>query len=205
MILDNNIYNGEDDDNDRDEKESSPLGKLLKSRQIVISDSITSKTCDRVLKQLLILNHTDKEKPITIFINSPGGEMYSGFGIFDMIRFVEAPVRTIVCGLAASMGSIIAIAAKKENRYATPNSRIMIHQPLLSGIMGGSITDIEIEAAEMLAVKQKVIDIYVEATGKTEKELKKIIERNTWMTPEAALEFGHISKILYSFSDLDKS
>lgn len=202
-----NIYNkdeNEEQNSDMEKENKDDLfTKLLNSRKIIISDSISSKTADRVMKQLLIMNDIDNEKPITIIINSPGGEMYSGFGIYDMISFIDAPVKTVICGLAASMGSIISISADKENRFATPNSRIMIHQPLLSGIMGGSITDIEIEAAEMLDLKQRVVDLYVEKTGQSEKKIRQVIERNTWMTAKQALEFGHISKIINSISELD--
>lgn len=207
ILRNSDIYIKNDDDNGEtdkeEEKDFSPSQRLLKSRKVIISDSINSKMADKIIKQLLIMNEMDSEKSITVIINSPGGEMYSGFGIFDMIRLIEAPVYTVVCGLAASMGSIISFAVPKERRYATPNSKMMIHQPLLSGLMGGTIADIEIEAAEMMKVKQKVVDIYVEGTGKTEEEIRKLIERNSWMTAEEALEFGHISKIINSFKELD--
>ena len=207
MDIDKNIYKlneEEESENDKEEKELiSPSMRLLKSRQIVLSDAITSKVADRIMKKLLLMNNKDKDKAITIIINSPGGEIYSGFGIFDMIRFIEAPVRTVICGLAASMGSIISLAADKEHRYATSNSKIMIHQPLLSGLMGGPITDIEIEANEMMKVKQKIVDLYVEATNKPEKEIRKTIERNTWMTAKEAKDFGLVTKIISSISEID--
>lgn len=201
--MDLDFCSNNDKNDKKEEKEFSSSTQLMKARQIIISDSISSKLSDKIMKQLLVLNNLDNKKPITIFINSPGGEIYSGWGIYDMIKFIEAPVRTIICGLAASMGSIISLAANKEQRYATINSKIMIHQPLLSGILGGPIADIEIEAAEMIKVKQKIINIYVEATSHSEKEIKQIIERNKWMTTEEALEFGHISKIISSISELD--
>ncbi len=200
------VLNNDDDndtDNEKDERDLGPTMRLLNKRQIVISESITSKVTDKIIKQLLLLNNDDIEKPINIIINSPGGEVYSGFGIFDMIRIVQAPVRTIICGLAASMGSIISLAATKENRLATPNSKIMIHQPLISGLMGGPISDIEIEANEMMRVKQRIVDLYVEETGNKEENIRKLIERNRWMTSEEALEFGHISKIITSLDELE--
>jgi ATP-dependent Clp protease, protease subunit len=200
-VLENDNEN--DNENEKDERELSPTMRLLYKRQIVISESISSKMTDKIIKQLLILNNEDTEKPITIIINSPGGEVYSGFGIFDMIRLVKAPVKTIICGLAASMGSIISLATSKENRMATPNSKIMIHQPLISGLMGGPISDIEIEANEMMRVKQRIVDLYVEETGHDEKEIRKLIERNRWMTADEALNFGHIGKIINSLDDIE--
>jgi len=176
--------------------------KLLKERKIIISETVTSKLADRVIRELLILEADDSKKDITIFINSPGGEIFSGFGIYDMIQFVSPRIRTVISGMAASMGSILSLAAPKGYRYSLPLSRVLIHQPLLSGPFLGVASDIEIQAREMLKAKAKIVEIYVKATGKDTKTIEKDIDRDNWMNAEEAKKYGLIDKVLKKSSEL---
>lgn len=176
--------------------------KVLKSRTIIISSSINNEVATKILNQLTILEQEDSQKEITVFINSPGGEVFSGFAIFDMLQFIQCPVTTVVAGFAASMGSILSLAASKNRRFSFPRSKIMIHQPLLTGYQGRA-TDLEIQANEILKTRDFIIDIYCEATGKSYEEIKNAIDRDNWFTAQEALEFGLIDGIISSRKDLE--
>lgn len=175
---------------------------LLEARRIFISDAVDSDTAKELIRKLWYLELTDPGKPILFVINSPGGAVDSGFAIWDQIKMITSPVTTLVTGLAASMGSILSLCAAPKRRFATPHSRIMIHQPLLSGVIKGQATDLEIQAKEMLKTRNGLIDIYVEATGKDFATIEKAIDRDTWMTAEEALKFGLLDGIVNSFEDL---
>ena len=146
--------------------------KLLKSRTVVISQQVDAKLTSKVLSQLVLLEQEGNDQPITVFINSPGGEIFSGFAIFDMLNFISCPVTTIVTGFAASMGSILSLAADKGRRYAMPQAKIMIHQPLLMGYQGRA-TECEIQAREILKTRDHLVKLYSEQTGKSHEEIKK--------------------------------
>jgi ATP-dependent Clp protease protease subunit len=182
---------------------TSSLGEksLFDSRIILINAPVNSKLSHLVNSQLLAMEQAS-DKPITIYINCPGGEMNSGYAIFDMIRFIKPEVTTIVAGLAASMGSIIALAAKKENRYALPNAKFLIHQPSIHGGLSGSTSDIEIHAKDIMDAKSQVVDLYVKETGQSRETIQQSIDRDFWMSSQKALEFGLISKILKTRSEL---
>ncbi|HEX7927163.1 MAG TPA: ATP-dependent Clp protease proteolytic subunit [bacterium] len=191
-----------DDKKQHDEDASGGLmGKLLDSRTIIISGGTDSLLAQKVIQQLILLDHADSKKRITILINSPGGEVFSGFAIFDTARFISAPVVTVVVGLAASMGSILALCAPKGSRYATPNAKFLIHQPLLMGYQGRA-TDLEIQAKEILKDRERIVELYAKTTGKDAKEVAKDIDRDKWMTAEEALAYGLIDKIVKSRTEL---
>lgn len=175
---------------------------LLEARRIFISGAVDSDTAKELIRKLWYLELTDPGKPILFVINSPGGAVDSGFAIWDQIKMISSPVTTLVTGLAASMGSILSLCAAPKRRFATPHSRIMIHQPLLSGVIKGQATDLEIQAREMLKTRNGLIDIYVKATGKDFATIEKAIDRDTWMTAEEALAFGLLDRIVNSFEDL---
>ena len=139
--------------------------------------------------------------PVTVFINSPGGEIFSGFAIFDMLNFISCPVTTIVTGFAASMGSILSLAAEKGRRYAMPQAKIMIHQPLLMGYQGRA-TECEIQAREILKTRDHLVKLYAEQTGKNREEIKKALDRDNWFTAEEALEYGLIDKVVHTRSEI---
>ncbi|WP_068466898.1 ATP-dependent Clp protease proteolytic subunit [Candidatus Protochlamydia phocaeensis] len=196
--------------NDKDRKESIPSKvadriehSLLEARRIFISDAVDSDSASDIIRKLWYLELTDPGKPILFVINSPGGAVDSGFAIWDQVKMISSPVTTLVTGLAASMGSILSLCAAPGRRFATPHSRIMIHQPLLSGVIKGQATDLEIQAKEMLKTRNGLIEIYVQATGKDFATIEKAIDRDTWMTAEEALEFGLLDRVVNSFQDLE--
>lgn len=175
--------------------------RLFDSRTILINAPVDAKLAHAVNSKLLAMEQAG-DKPITIFINCPGGEVHSGYSIFDMIRFIKPEVTTIVTGLAASMGSIIALAAKKDRRLAMPNAKFLIHQPSIHGGLGGSTSDIEIHARDLIDTKNLIIDLYVKETGKPAEDIKKALDRDYWMSSSKALEFGLVSRIVKSRSEL---
>ena len=187
---------------DEESQETDNLAsKLLKSRTVVISQQVDAKLTSKVLSQLVLLEQESDDQPVTVFINSPGGEIFSGFAIFDMLNFISCPVTTIVTGFAASMGSILSLAAAKGHRYAMPQAKIMIHQPLLMGYQGRA-TECEIQAREILKTRDHLIKLYSEQTGKSHEEIKKALDRDNWFTAEEALEYGLIDKVVYNRSEI---
>lgn len=177
---------------------------LLNSRRIMIGRAFDSDLAEEVIKQLWYLELQDPGKPILLVINSPGGSVDAGFAIWDQIKLITSPVTTLITGLAASMGSVLSLAAAPKRRFATPLSRFMIHQPSIMGTIQGQATDLEIHAREILKTKEQLITIYTTATGKSREVIEKAIDRDTWMSAQEALEFGHIDKIITSFKDLEQ-
>jgi ATP-dependent Clp protease, protease subunit len=175
---------------------------ILSKRRVFLSDAVDQNTAKDVIRKLWYLESLDDKKPILFIINSPGGAVDSGFAIWDNIKLLKCPVYTIVTGLAASMGSLLSLVAKKGKRFATKNSRIMIHQPLISGVIRGQATDLDIQAKEMLKTRDMIVMIYSDATGKTPEEIEKAINRDNWMSVKEAMQFGLIDKELSSFEDL---
>ena len=175
--------------------------KLLKARTVIISQQVNAELTAKVLNQLVLLEQEDAEAPLTVFINSPGGEIFSGFAIFDMLNFIACPVTTVVTGFAASMGSILSLAADKGRRFALPQAKIMIHQPMLMGYQGRA-TDCEIQAREILKTRDHLINLYSEQTGRDYEEIKQAIDRDNWFTAQEALDFGLLDKVVRTRSDL---
>ena len=193
MIEEKNEDNGELD---------SISSKLLKSRTVIISQQVDAKLSAKVLSQLVLLEQEGPELPITVFINSPGGEIFSGFAIFDMLKFITCPVTTVVTGFAASMGSILSLAADEGRRFAMPQAKIMIHQPLLMGYQGRA-SECEIQAREILKTRDHLVQLYADQTGKSHEEIKKALDRDNWFTAEEALEYGLLDKVVHSRSGLN--
>ena len=175
--------------------------KFLKTRQIMLYDEIDSDSAEKVIRQLLILE-ADSDKPIYLFINSPGGSVSSGFAIFDAIRFVNAPVYTIGAGDVASAGALIYLAAPKERRLSLPNSSYLIHQPLISGVYRGVATDVEIFATEMEKTRAKINKIISEETGISMEQVQKDTDRDYWLTAEEAMNYGLVGKIITNRSEI---
>jgi len=184
-------------------EDAGMMAKMLQTRTIVISAAVDSDLTQRVIQQLLILEQDDPKKRITLMINSPGGEVFSGFAIFDMIRFIQCPVISVVVGLAASMGSIIPLAVGRGNRYSLPNAKFLIHQPLLMGYQGRA-TDLEIQAKEILKDRERIVQLYAEITGKDVAVIAKDIDRDKWMSAEEAKAYNLIDHIITSRKDLPK-
>jgi ATP-dependent Clp protease protease subunit len=190
-----------EDDDDEEKKEegdksaaSDPLQyKMLKTRTILLSGEIKKDLAERAIRQLLLLEDMGDE-PIRIFIDSPGGDADAGFAIFDMIRFVKAPVWTIGMGLVASAAAIILLAAPREQRVGLPNSHYLIHQPL-SGIRGVA-TDIEIHARELDKLREKINRLIAEETGADYGQVGKDTDRDFWMNAEEAVRYGLITRVI---------
>jgi ATP-dependent Clp protease, protease subunit len=176
---------------------------MLEKRRIFLSDGVDSDSAKDIIRKLWYLDATGPAKPILFVINSPGGSVDSGFAIWDQIKMISSPVVTLVTGLAASMGSLLSLVSGKGKRLATPNARIMIHQPLIGGVIRGQATDLEIQAKEMLKTRAMIVEIYSLATGKDKKIIEKAIDRDNWMTAEEALEFGLLDKIVTSMKDVE--
>lgn len=167
--------------------------RFLKTRTILLTGEVDKDLSEKVIRHLLLLESQSSE-PITILIDSPGGDVYAGFSIFDMIRFVKAPVRIVGMGLIASAAALILLAVPKERRYGLPNSSYLIHQPL-SGIQGVA-SDIEIHARELEKTKARLNEIIAEATGQGLDRVSKDTDRDYWMNAQEALAYGLIEKII---------
>jgi len=193
----------EEEECEKNEKQSEgmdPLAhKFLKTRQILLSGEINKPLAERVIRQLLVLE-ADSDEPIKIYIDSPGGDADAGYAIFDMIRFIKAPVYTIGMGLVASAGSIILLAASKERRFGLPNSHYLIHQPL-SGIKGVA-TEIEIHAAELEKLRVKINELIAAETGLPVEKVSKDTDRDFWMSAAEAKTYNLISKVISSRDEL---
>jgi ATP-dependent Clp protease, protease subunit len=170
--------------------------RLLKERIIFLSGPVNDEISTLVVAQLLFLESEDPKKDIFFYINSPGGIVTSGLAMYDTMQYISPDVSTLCIGQAASMGSLLLTAGTKGKRFCLPNSRIMIHQP--SGGYQGQATDIEIHAKETLSLKKRLNEIYVKHTGKKLDVIEKSMERDNFMSPEIAKEFGLIDEVITS-------
>jgi ATP-dependent Clp protease protease subunit len=168
--------------------------RLLKERIIFLVGPINDNVASLVTAQLLFLESEDPKKDINLYINSPGGLVTAGLGIYDTMQYVKPDISTLCIGQAASMGSFLLAAGSKGKRFSLPNSRIMVHQP--SAGFQGQATDIEIHANEVLALKKRLNEIYSKHTGKSVDDIKKALERDNFMTAEVAKEFGLIDEVV---------
>ncbi len=186
----------------RGERAFDIYSRLLRERIVFLGQQVDSDLANLIVAQLLFLDAEDPEKDIYLYINSPGGSVTAGMGIFDTMQHIRPDVCTICVGLAASMGAFLLSAGAKGKRMSLPHSRIMIHQPL--GGAQGQATDIQIRAQEVLANKQTMLEILSKNTGQPIEKLAKDLDRTFYMTPEQAKEYGLIDKVLESRKDLPK-
>ena len=168
--------------------------RLLKERIVFLVGPVNDAVASLVTAQLLFLESENPKKEISFYINSPGGLVTSGLGIYDTMQYIKPPVSTLCIGQACSMGSFLLAAGEKGKRFSLPNSRIMVHQP--SAGYQGQATDIEIHAKEILALKDRLNKIYSKHTKKNESDIKKALERDNFMTPEEAKSFGLIDEVV---------
>lgn len=178
----------------RGERSYDIFSRLLNDRIIVLSDEVNDATASLVVAQLLYLEGQDPEKDISFYINSPGGSITSGFAIFDTMQYIKCDVCTTCMGMAASMGAFLLAAGAKGKRFSLPNSDIMIHQPLLSGLKGQT-TDIKIHAEHLVRTRTRINEILAERTGKTVETIAADTERDNFMTAQEALDYGLIDAI----------
>lgn len=178
----------------RGERMYDVFSRLLKERIIFLGTGINSEVANVVVAQLLLLDSQSSEQPINMFINSPGGEVYSGLAIYDTMQFISAPVHTNCVGIAMSMASVILMAGAPNHRVALPHSRIMIH----AGSAGfrGSTPDLEVQAREVLALREILEDIYARHTGHSKEKLRKDMERDYFMDPDEAMTYGLIDRMV---------
>jgi ATP-dependent Clp protease protease subunit len=177
----------------RGERSFDIYSRLLRERVVFVGTAIDDDIANLVVAQLLHLEAEDPEKDIQMYINSPGGIVYSGLAIYDTMRFIKPDVATTVCGIAMSMGSLLLAGGAKGKRSALPNSRILIHQP--HGGFQGQATDIQIHAKESLALRRRMEEIYAEHTGRPVEEISDALERDRFFTPEEARDYGMIDVI----------
>ncbi|MEF3279594.1 MAG: ATP-dependent Clp protease proteolytic subunit [Elusimicrobiota bacterium] len=176
------------------------FSRLLKDRIIFVGDpegAISTASANNLIAQLLYLEAEDSEKDINLYINSPGGMVTAGLAVYDTMQFIKAPITTICMGMAMSFGALLLAAGTKGKRFALPNSRIMIHQPLIwGGGISGQATDIDIENKEMQETKARLIKILAKHTGQTEERIRQDTERNFYMSAEEAVKYGIVDGVL---------
>ena len=196
-----------------DKKPETPIGQptpftpidqhLFESRTVFVSGEVDAELGVKVNRQLLALERANPTAPIVLWVDSPGGEVYSGFSIYDTAQFIQPRVITVVAGLAASMGSVIALAAEKADRVALPNAKLFIHQPLAGGVLRGSASDLEIHAKDIIELKHRMNRLYAERTGLPVEKFAELMERDRWIEPKEALDLGLISKVISKRKDLN--
>ena len=178
----------------RGERAFDIYSRLLKERIVFLTGEVNDEVASLICAQLLFLEAENPDKEISFYINSPGGVVTSGLAILDTMNYIKCPVSTVCMGQACSMGSLLLTCGEKGRRFALPNARVMIHQP--SGGFQGQATDMEIHVKEILAIKKRLNQIYVEQTGKPLKEIEEAMERDNFMTAEEALKFGLIDAVV---------
>ena len=179
----------------RGEREYDIFSRLLNERIVFLGTPINDQVANLIVAQLLHLESVDPDKDISIYINSPGGSIYSGLAIYDTMQFVKPDISTICCGVAMSMGSMLLAAGAKGKRFSLPNSRILIHQPSSPGYEGQA-SDIEIHAREILKTRARIDEIYAKHTGLTVEEVHTDMERDRFFSAAQAVEYGMIDKVL---------
>lgn len=209
------VFRNHDDDDD--EPEAPPAAepakkegearpdlseRMIKARTVILSGPVDDKLAARVIHELLLLEADDAEKPITLYLNSPGGSVTSGFAIYDMMRFIAPRVRVVCSGLTASIGTVILLGAAKEDRLALPNTRLLIHQPLIAGNVYGPASDLEITANEILKTRGKINQLLAAQTGQPLERIEADTQRDYWLTAQEALDYGLISRIVTHRSEI---
>lgn len=179
----------------RGERSYDIYSRLLKDRIIFLGTPVDDQVANVIIAQLLFLESDDPDKEINLYINSPGGSVSAGLGIYDAMQHIKSPVNTTVVGLAASMGALL-LAAGTGKRYALPNARVMIHQPHLSGV-GGQVTDIEITAREAIKTKEQMAEILAKHTGQSIERVKADTERDRWLSADEAKAYGLVDEVVH--------
>ena len=180
----------------RGERAFDIYSRLLKERIIFLVGPVNDHTANLVVAQLLFLESENPDKDIYFYINSPGGSVSAGMSIFDTLNFIKPDVQTLCLGQAASMGAFLLSAGAKGKRFALPNSRIMIHQPLISGGLGGQASDIEIHARELIKLKEKLNNLLAKHTGQPLEKIERDTDRDNFMSAQTAMEYGLIDKVI---------
>ncbi len=181
----------------RGERAYDIFSRLLRDRIIFVSGPVGDEMANLVVAQLLFLANEDSESDISLYVNSPGGSVTAGLGIIDTMNFVQCDVATYIIGQAASMGSLIGCSGAKGKRCSLPNAKNLMHQPLLGGVLEGQATDLEIEAREMLRIREVLYNIYSKQTGRSFDQICQDCERNTWLSADQMAEYGLIDRVIH--------
>lgn len=189
----------------RGERAFDIYSRLLKERIIFLVGPVTDHTANLVVAQMLFLESENPDKDIFFYIDSPGGSVTAGMSVFDTMNFIKPDVSTLCLGQAASMGAFLLSAGEKGKRFALPNSRIMIHQPLISGGLGGQASDIEIHARELIKLKQKLNELLAKHTGQPLEKVERDTDRDNFMSSETAKEYGLIDEVIATRADAFKA
>ena len=185
----------------RGERAYDIYSRLLKDRIILLGGPVTDESANVIIAQMLFLSNDDPKSDIQFYINSPGGSVSAGMGIMDTMKFLRCDVATTCIGMAASMGACLLAAGTKGKRYVLENSQVMLHQPLIGGVMQGPATDLGIEAAHMLRLRDRLYKLMSDFTGKSKETIHRDFDRNKWLFAEEAVEYGCADKVLDAAPD----
>ena len=189
----------------RGERAYDIFSRLLKDRIIFCSGGVGDEMANLIVAQMLFLANEDPEADISLYVNSPGGSVTAGLGIIDTMNFIPCDVATFIIGQAASMGSLISCSGAKGKRCCLPHSKNLMHQPLLGGVLEGQATDLEIEAREMLRLREQLYGVYSNQTGKSMDVISEPCERNKWLSAQEMVEYGLADRIVERLPDASKS
>lgn len=185
----------------RGERAYDIYSRLLKDRIIFLGGPVTDDSANLLIAQLLFLSNEDAESDIHFYINSPGGSVSAGLGVYDTMQFIRPKVATYCIGMAASMGSLLLMAGEKGKRHVLPNGRVLLHQPLMGGVMQGQATDLGIQAKEMIKTRKRLYTIMANHTGQSEEKIAEDCERDYWIDAEESVAYGVVDSVLEHVPD----
>ena len=186
----------------RGERSYDIYSRLLRDRVVFVGGQIDDAMANIVIAQLLFLSNDDPQADINVYINSPGGSISSGLAVYDTMQFVRPDVATFCVGMAASMGAVLMAAGTAGKRFILPNSRVLIHQPLIRGVLTGPATELDIEAREIIRLRKRLYYILASHTGQSEKQIERDCDRNKWLDAQEAVDYGCADKILQGMPEM---
>jgi len=189
----------------RGERSYDIYSRLLRDRIVFLGGQISDETANLVIAQLLFLSNEDPDSDVHFYINSPGGSVTAGLGIYDTMQFIRPQVQTYCIGVAASMGALLMMAGTPGKRYMLPNGRVLLHQPLMAGVAEGQATDLSIQANEMLRTRERLYKIMASHTGRDYDTLARDCERDKWLDAEEAVEYGVADEVMQHIPDSDQA
>ncbi len=188
---------------EKKKKPADPMRWVRRSRSVLIYGPIEPKLTKEVTSQMLLLDAMSPVKPIKVYVNSPGGVADDGFALYDLFRFVRAPVYTIVTGMAASAATILMLGAERGRRLIMPHARVMLHQP--STMIRGTAADIAVSAKELIRLRKKANDLYARETGRTVEQIEKELARDYWLSAEEAIQYRIVDRVISKFDEIEKA
>jgi len=180
----------------RGERAYDIYSRLLKDRIVFLGGGIDDDVANTIIAQMLFLSNEDSKSPINLYINSPGGSVSAGLAIYDTMQFLRCEVHTYCVGMAASMGAVLMCGGEKGKRFALPNSRLLLHQPLIGGVLEGPATDLSIEAQEIIRLRKRLYEIIARHTGRPVEQIERDCDRNKWLEAQEAVEYGLVDVML---------